>query len=139
MAPRRASTSRRAVSFARKGAGRSVGSMPDGIRGLSLLSWMLYRKPVSLTIVQCKRVQTRRRTMQGTTRGEPHRSVRRRRGAAIAMGIAVARMLGAGESLAVPSHGADARLAFPGAVGWAAHTPGGRGGEILRVTTLAGD
>ena len=28
-------------------------------------------------------------------------------------------------------------LAFPGAVGWAAHTPGGRGGAILRVTTLA--
>jgi pectate lyase len=28
-------------------------------------------------------------------------------------------------------------LAFPGAQGWAAHTPGGRGGKILRVTTLA--
>ena len=27
--------------------------------------------------------------------------------------------------------------AFPGAQGWAAHTPGGRGGSILRVTTLA--
>ena len=27
-------------------------------------------------------------------------------------------------------------LAFPGAQGWAAHTPGGRGGKILRVTTL---
>ncbi len=26
--------------------------------------------------------------------------------------------------------------AFPGAQGWAAHTPGGRGGKILRVTTL---
>ena len=30
-----------------------------------------------------------------------------------------------------------AALAFPGAQGWAAHTPGGRGGKILRVTTLA--
>ena len=30
-------------------------------------------------------------------------------------------------------------LAFPGAVGWAAHTPGGRGGKILRVTTLAAE
>ena len=30
-------------------------------------------------------------------------------------------------------------LAFPGAMGWAAHTPGGRGGQILRVTTLAAD
>lgn len=28
------------------------------------------------------------------------------------------------------------KLAFPGAMGWAAHTPGGRGGQILRVTTL---
>jgi hypothetical protein len=35
---------------------------------------------------------------------------------------------------------AEARpVAFPGAVGWAAHTPGGRGGAILRVTTLAPD
>ena len=37
--------------------------------------------------------------------------------------------------LAVPSS-ADAMRAFPGAVGWAAGTPGGRGGQILRVTTL---
>lgn len=28
-------------------------------------------------------------------------------------------------------------LAFPGAMGWAAQTPGGRGGKIIRVTTLA--
>jgi pectate lyase len=32
---------------------------------------------------------------------------------------------------------ADAPLAFPGALGAAATTPGGRGGQILRVTTLA--
>jgi hypothetical protein len=31
---------------------------------------------------------------------------------------------------------ATAPPAFPGASGWAAHTPGGRGGHILRVTTL---
>ena len=30
-------------------------------------------------------------------------------------------------------------VAFPGAMGWAAHTPGGRGGRILRVTTLAAE
>ncbi|HEY2706841.1 MAG TPA: pectate lyase [Caulobacteraceae bacterium] len=30
-------------------------------------------------------------------------------------------------------------LAFPGAMGWAAHTPGGRGGQILKVTTLNAD
>ena len=30
-------------------------------------------------------------------------------------------------------------IAFPGAVGWAATTPGGRGGRILRVTTLGAD
>ena len=29
--------------------------------------------------------------------------------------------------------------AFPGAVGWAATTPGGRGGRIVKVTTLAND
>jgi len=32
---------------------------------------------------------------------------------------------------------AGAQLAFPGAVGAAASTPGGRGGEIVRVTTLS--
>lgn len=30
----------------------------------------------------------------------------------------------------------DASLAFPGALGWAAKTAGGRGGEIIRVTNL---
>lgn len=30
-------------------------------------------------------------------------------------------------------------LAFPGAVGWAATTPGGRGGQILKVTNLDAD
>lgn len=34
---------------------------------------------------------------------------------------------------------ATRQLAFPGAQGWAAHTPGGRGGQILRVTTLRAD
>ena len=34
---------------------------------------------------------------------------------------------------------AAAPLAFPGAMGWAAHTPGGRGGKILKVTTLTAD
>lgn len=32
-----------------------------------------------------------------------------------------------------------AKPAFPGAVGWASETPGGRGGRIIRVTTLAAD
>jgi len=32
---------------------------------------------------------------------------------------------------------AEGRIAFPGAQGAAANTPGGRGGQILRVTTLA--
>jgi hypothetical protein len=31
------------------------------------------------------------------------------------------------------------QLAFPGAVGWGAVTPGGRGGRIIRVTTLEAD
>jgi hypothetical protein len=37
-----------------------------------------------------------------------------------------------------PIPAAAPELAFPGALGWAAHTPGGRGGRIIRVTTLAG-
>ena len=32
-----------------------------------------------------------------------------------------------------------AALSFPGAVGWAAHTPGGRGGPVIRVTNLKAD
>jgi pectate lyase len=35
--------------------------------------------------------------------------------------------------------GPEGALAFPDAQGWAAHTPGGRGGQILRVTSLAAD
>src|SRR5688572_10030135 len=41
----------------------------------------------------------------------------------------------AADASPVPA-GTDA-VAFPGAQGWAAHTPGGRGGRVLRVTTLA--
>jgi hypothetical protein len=40
-------------------------------------------------------------------------------------------------SAAVPATAPEP--AFPGAMGWAAHTQGGRGGRILRVTTLAAD
>jgi hypothetical protein len=36
----------------------------------------------------------------------------------------------------LPVKGATNRLAFPGAQGFGAFTPGGRGGQILRVTTL---
>lgn len=42
-------------------------------------------------------------------------------------------------TFAVPSVSNAAALAFPGAQGWAAHTPGGRGGQVLRVTTLDPD
>jgi len=41
--------------------------------------------------------------------------------------------------LVSPSVRADGGLAFPGAQGWPARTPGGRGGDIVRVTTLASD
>ncbi len=37
---------------------------------------------------------------------------------------------------AAPTAQAAPALAFPGAQGWAAHTPGGRGGKIIRVTNL---
>lgn len=49
----------------------------------------------------------------------------------------------AGLLLAIPTRPAAAQqaqaLAFPAAQGWAAQTPGGRGGRIIRVTTLASD
>ncbi|MES1202526.1 MAG: pectate lyase [Pseudomonadota bacterium] len=37
-----------------------------------------------------------------------------------------------------PPAAAPVQLAFPGATGWAATTPGGRGGRIIRVTSLDG-
>jgi hypothetical protein len=41
--------------------------------------------------------------------------------------------------LTVPATAQQAATAFPGAVGWAQKTVGGRGGQIIRVTTLAPD
>ena len=52
--------------------------------------------------------------------------------------IALAIFLLGFASIAVAAESA-APLAFPGAQGWAAHTPGGRGGKIIRVTTLAAE
>lgn len=46
-------------------------------------------------------------------------------------------VLGAGAFLGTAAHAAESTLAFPGAMGWAADTQGGRGGKIIRVTTLA--
>ena len=43
----------------------------------------------------------------------------------------------AAEPKAAPPAQSNELLAFPGAAGWAAHTPGGRGGQVIRVTTLA--
>jgi pectate lyase len=40
---------------------------------------------------------------------------------------------------ATPTAAPAVTPAFPGALGWAAHTPGGRGGRIIRVTTLAAE
>lgn len=53
--------------------------------------------------------------------------------AVIAAGLAGAAAIGA-ESMAD-----SPRPAFPGAQGWAAKTQGGRGGQIIRVTTLDGE
>jgi len=49
--------------------------------------------------------------------------------------ILVGSLLAAPAAIAVPA--GTTPVAFPGAQGWAAHTPGGRGGKILHVTTLA--
>lgn len=51
---------------------------------------------------------------------------------ALALSLAMCGMAAPGQSAAAETQ----TLAFPGAVGWAASTPGGRGGAIVRVTTL---
>ena len=51
------------------------------------------------------------------------------------LGMALAGLLGIAPLHAIAAD--NAPLAFPGAQGWAAHTPGGRGGKIIKVTTLA--
>lgn len=61
--------------------------------------------------------------------------------ARLATGLLVAAFLTPGTLLGAPpvASADEAQKAFPGAQGWAARTPGGRGGRILRVTTLATD
>jgi len=61
--------------------------------------------------------------------------------ARLATGLLMAAFLTPGTLLGAPPAGGanEAQKAFPGAQGWAARTPGGRGGQILRVTTLAAD
>ncbi|HOU66058.1 MAG TPA: TlpA disulfide reductase family protein, partial [Thermomonas sp.] len=51
------------------------------------------------------------------------------------LGATLAALLGVASLHAMA---ADSAIpAFPGAMGWAAQTPGGRGGRIIKVTTLA--
>jgi pectate lyase len=62
----------------------------------------------------------------------------RRHFAAFCMALAAASCTGetASSGSVVASQAAPADIAFPGALGWAAKTPGGRGGEVIRVTNL---
>ncbi|PBN44091.1 pectate lyase [Sphingobium sp. D43FB] len=57
------------------------------------------------------------------------------------LGLALAQLMASQSATAQPgpqtAPASQSATAFPGAVGWAATTPGGRGGRILRVTTLA--
>jgi hypothetical protein len=64
--------------------------------------------------------------------------------AALALAMAAAAAAPAGDAVRAAARPAaaqpgDSARAFPGAEGWAAWTPGGRGGAIVRVTTLAAD
>ncbi len=56
------------------------------------------------------------------------------RGLAVMLAMAIAGAATAGSKATPPT-----QRAFPEALGWAAHTVGGRGGKIIRVTTLAAD
>ena len=51
-------------------------------------------------------------------------------------GLHIRFLIGFGLLLATFLSGFSQELAFPGAQGWASTTPGGRGGKIIRVTTL---
>ncbi|MBN8739512.1 MAG: pectate lyase [Lysobacterales bacterium 69-70] len=53
-----------------------------------------------------------------------------------AAGLAAPTTAAPAKRLATAGSTTTAVPAFPGAQGWAAHTPGGRGGKLLRVTTL---
>lgn len=59
------------------------------------------------------------------------------------LALALAQLMASQSASAQPgpqtAPASQSATAFPGAVGWAATTPGGRGGRILRVTTLAAD
>ena len=58
------------------------------------------------------------------------------RGRPFLMALAVLSCIGGQVAFAAET---STPLAFPGAQGWAAHTAGGRGGKVLRVTTLAAE
>lgn len=60
------------------------------------------------------------------------------RGALVAVLLPVLLTLGSATAQTTDTAPTTA-IAFPGAQGWAAHTPGGRGGKIVRVTSLAAD
>jgi hypothetical protein len=64
-------------------------------------------------------------------------SLKQRASIETATGMLRTGLIGLLTLLSTPALSADKQLAFPGAVGWAADTAGGRGGKIIRVTTLA--
>ncbi|WDI30082.1 hypothetical protein PUV54_08940 [Hyphococcus flavus] len=61
------------------------------------------------------------------------------RSLAVITGVSLLGACGGGESAENESRTEAGRAAFDGALGWAATTPGGRGGEVIKVTTLASD
>jgi hypothetical protein len=61
------------------------------------------------------------------------------KGVLVGLALCLPMPYAAADKATAPMAADDGALAFPGAQGWAARTPGGRGGKLLRVTTLAAE
>jgi hypothetical protein len=67
------------------------------------------------------------------------KAYRRNQSSYCGLAVALAALIAAVGVFGIAHAASTPPIAFPGALGWAAQTVGGRGGKIIRVTTLAAD